>query len=38
MNNDIIRVEKNGVEYFTVVATGQSGLSYRGLGELPTLT
>jgi hypothetical protein len=30
-SNDTIRHEENGVEYFTIVATGESGMSYRGI-------
>jgi hypothetical protein len=33
MDQPIIRVEENGVEYFTVVATGESGLSGRGMAR-----
>jgi hypothetical protein len=30
----IVRVEENGIEYFTVVATGESGMSERGLSRM----
>jgi hypothetical protein len=30
----ILHVEENGVEYFTVIATGESGISVTGLSEL----
>jgi hypothetical protein len=33
-NNNIIRTEKDGIEFFTVVATGESGLSQSGLARL----
>ncbi len=33
MDNSIIRVEENGVEYFTLVATGESGLTGRGIAK-----
>jgi hypothetical protein len=33
-NNDIIRTEKDGIEFFTVVATGESAISERGLSRM----
>lgn len=34
-NNDnaVVRTDRNGVEYFTIVATGESGMSQRGLAR-----
>lgn len=31
--SEILRTEENGVEYFTVVETGESGMSQRGLAR-----
>jgi hypothetical protein len=33
-NTDVLRVEENGVELFTVVATGDSAVSQRGLARM----
>jgi hypothetical protein len=33
-NSTVLRVQENGVEYFTVVATGESGISITGLSQL----
>jgi hypothetical protein len=33
MNNSILRVKRDGVEYYTLVATGESGMSQRGLAR-----
>jgi hypothetical protein len=32
-SKEIIRTEKDGIEFFTIVATGESGLSQRGLAR-----
>lgn len=32
-NSDVLHVDENGVEIFTVVATGESGMSQRGLAK-----
>ena len=32
--DNILRVEENGIEYYTVAATGESGVSQRGLTRL----
>jgi hypothetical protein len=32
-NTDVLRVEENGIELFTIVATGESGMSQRGLAR-----
>ncbi len=32
-SSEVLRTERNGVEYFTVVATGESGMSQRGLAR-----
>ena len=32
--SEIIRVEEDGVEFFTVATTGESGMSYSGLAKL----
>ena len=32
--SQILRVEENGIEYFTVVATGESAVSLRGLARM----
>jgi hypothetical protein len=34
MSNDILRQEIDGIEYFTVASTGESGMSQRGLSRL----
>ncbi|MBW4617724.1 MAG: P63C domain-containing protein [Desmonostoc vinosum HA7617-LM4] len=34
MSDDILRQEIDGIEYFTVAATGESGMSQRGLSRL----
>jgi hypothetical protein len=36
--SQIIRVEEDGVEFFTVVETGESGMSYSGLARLSGVT
>lgn len=33
MNNSILRVKRDGVEYFTLVSTGECGMSQRGLAR-----
>lgn len=32
-SSEVLRTERNGVEYFTVVSTGESGMSQRGLSR-----
>ncbi|MEM6380295.1 MAG: hypothetical protein AAF705_19050 [Bacteroidota bacterium] len=32
-NDNILRTEEKGIEYFTVIATGKSGMSQRGLAR-----
>ncbi|MEA5505956.1 hypothetical protein VB735_23125 [Halotia wernerae UHCC 0503] len=34
MSDDILRQEIDGIEYFTVASTGESGMSQRGLSRL----
>lgn len=34
MSNDILRQEIDGIEYFTIASTGESGMSQRGLSRL----
>ncbi len=34
MSDDILRQEIDGIEYFTVISTGESGMSQRGLSRL----
>lgn len=32
-SSEVLRTERNGVEYFTIVSTGESGMSQRGLAR-----
>ena len=32
--SEVIRIEENGVEYFTVERTGESGISITGIAKL----
>jgi hypothetical protein len=34
MSDDILRQEIDGIEYFTIASTGESGMSQRGLSRL----